>query len=210
MKPNLSISTKSEETLDRYVNVVKHFGADEANLKRRRAFLIMLLRELEKIPHDGQVYGALLEDKLGLFSQPELKHFYQTIAREFYWFWSNDTIRIQQIERGEGLTLNPFCITIGKSLADQHMDAQTYYMNHPNAALNDYHQHLVKNNIRDLGIRIQWAQTLMYTFKDFDQDSDIYRSAVDAVLNVIDNKTMRQSFLVVVRDFHKFWKTYAQ
>lgn len=205
MKPGI-ISQRSEDVLNTYIQVVENYGADVSNIKRRRAFLSMLLRDLEKIPNDGNVYGALLEEKLSLFAQPELKHFYQTIAREFFWFWSENTERISQMKRGEGLTLNPFCISITKPLSEQHMDAQVYYLNHPNDALNKYQNYLEEKDVPDIGVRVQWAQTLLYTFKDFDQDPDIYRSAVDAVLNVIDTKTMRQSFLVVVRDFYRFWK----
>lgn len=59
----------------------------------------------------------------------------------------------------------------------------------------------------DKAIRLQWAASLLFAFHDFEQADFTYRAAVDTLLNMIENRTMKQSFLVVVRDFHRFGRT---
>lgn len=199
-------SAGSKLALDNYLALLHNLGADESNLLRRKTFLTTLLRDLEKIPHDGHVYGTLVDEKLAVFTQPELKQFYQSTAREFYWFWSNDDEKIDAMYKGENITINPFTITIATPLEVVHQHAQAYYIAHPHPALNIYRQAMLEPS----NIRLQWAMSILYTFKDFEQEDYAYRAAVDALLNLINNRTMKQSLLVVVREFHKVWRNHRK
>lgn len=199
-----ALSLKSQQALDQYLALLHNLAADDSNLLRRKTFITALMRDLERIPHDGRVYGTMVDEKLNMFTQPELRHFYQITAREFYWFWSEDEQKIDAMYRGELISINPFTIVAALPLEDQHRAALAYYAEHPHKALNAYAAHLA--NSSDAGIRLQWASTLLYTFKDFDQEDFTYRAAVDTLLHLIDNRTMKQSFLVVVRDFHPVWQ----
>ena len=198
------LSLKSQQALDQYLALLHNLAADGSNLLRRKTFITSLMRELERIPHDGHVYGTLVEEKLNMFTQPELRHFYQITAREFYWFWSEDEQKIDAMYKGEVISVNPFTIVITLPLEEQHRAAQAYYSSVPNRALEAYKLHLL--NSAEANIRTQWACTLLYTFKDFEQEDFTYRAAVDTLLGLIDNRTMKQSFLVVVRDFHPVWQ----
>lgn len=199
-----ALSLKSQQALDQYLALLHNLAADDSNLLRRKTFITALMRELEKIPHDGRVYGTLVDEKLNMFTQPELRHFYQVTAREFYWFWSEDEQKIDAMYKGELISVNPFTIVTNLPLEDQHRAAQTHYTEHPNKALDAYRKHLA--NSSEAAIRTQWASTLLFTFKDFEQEDYTYRAAVDTLLGLIDNRTMKQSFLVVVRDFHPIWQ----
>ena len=197
------ISLKSQQAAEQYLALLHNLGADASNLLRRKTFLTTFLRDLEKIPHDGKVYGMLLDEKLSMFTQPELKHFYQITGREFYWFWSEDEERLAAMYRGELISVNPFTITTALSLEDLHAASKDYYAEHPHPALAAYSTHL--KNSQDEYIRLQWAQSLLYLFKEFEQEDFTYRASVDALVSMIENRTMKQSFLVVVRDFHPIW-----
>jgi hypothetical protein len=199
-----ALSLKSQQALDQYLALLHNLAADDSNLLRRKTFITALMRELERIPHDGRVYGALVDEKLNMFTQPELRHFYQITAREFYWFWSEDEQKIDAMYRGELISVNPFTIVAGLPLEEQHRAASDYYSAIPKKPLEAYATHLTKSP--DAAIRLQWATTLLYTFKDFDQEDFTYRAAADTLLNMMDNRTMKQSFLVVVRDFHPIWQ----
>lgn len=198
------LSLKSQQALDQYLALLHNLAADDSNLLRRKTFITALMRDLERIPHDGRVYGTLVDEKLSMFTQPELRHFYQITAREFYWFWSEDEQKIDAMYRGELISINPFTIVAALPLEEQHRVAQTYYTLTPNRPLDAYRTHLANSN--DAEIRLLWASTLLYTFKDFEQEDFTYRAAVDTLLHLIDNRTMKQSFLVVVRDFHPVWQ----
>ena len=198
------LSLKSQQALDQYLALLHNLAADDSNLLRRKTFITALMRDLERIPHDGRVYGTLVDEKLSMFTQPELRHFYQITAREFYWFWSEDEQKIDAMYRGELISVNPFTIVAALPLEEQHRVAQTYYTLTPNRPLDAYRAHLANSN--DAEIRLLWASTLLYTFKDFEQEDFTYRAAVDTLLHLIDNRTMKQSFLVVVRDFHPVWQ----
>lgn len=199
-----ALSLKSQQALDQYLALLHNLAADDSNLLRRKTFITALMRELEKIPHDGRVYGTLVDEKLNMFTQPELRHFYQVTAREFYWFWSEDEQKIDAMYKGELISVNPFTIVANLPLEDQHRAAQAHYAEHPSKALDAYRKHLA--NSSEAAIRTQWASTLLFTFKDFEQEDYTYRAAVDTLLGLIDNRTMKQSFLVVVRDFHPVWQ----
>ena len=199
-----ALSLKSQQALDQYLALLHNLAADDSNLLRRKTFITALMRELENIPHDGRVYGTLVDEKLNMFTQPELRHFYQVTAREFYWFWSEDEQKIDAMYKGELISVNPFTIVASLPLDDQHRAAQAYYSDHPSKALDAYRSHLT--NSSEAAIRTQWARTLLFTFKDFEQEDFTYRAAVDTLLGLIDNRTMKQSFLVVVRDFHPVWQ----
>lgn len=199
-------SASNQLALDNYLALLHNLGADESNLLRRKTFLTTLLRDLEKIPHDSRVYGILVDEKLAMFTQPELKHFYQSTAREFYWFWSNDDEKVDAMYRGEYITVNPFTITLTESLEDLHRIAQEYYAAHPHPALDAYRRTMTEPS----NIRLQWAMSILYAFKDFEQEDYAYRASVDALLNLINNRTMKQSLLVVVRELHKVWKSHKK
>lgn len=199
-----ALSVKSQQALDQYLALLHNLAADDSNLLRRKTFITTLMRDLERIPHDGRVYGILVDEKLNMFTQPELRHFYQITAREFYWFWSEDEQKIDAMYRGELISVNPFTIVATLPLEDQHRAALAYYASTLNKPLAMYKTHLA--NSSDSSIRLQWASTLLYTFKDFEQEDYTYRAAVDTLLNLIDNRTMKQSFLVVIRDFHPVWQ----
>lgn len=198
-----ALSQKSQIALDQYLALLHNLAADDSNLLRRKTFITTLMRELERIPHDGRVYGTLVDEKLGMFTQPELRHFYQVTAREFYWFWSEDEQKIDAMYKGELISVNPFTIVSKLPLEELHRAAMVFYADHPSQAVAAYQKHLV--NSAEANIRMQWASTLLYTFKDFEQEDYTYRAAVDTLLGMIDNRTMKQSFLVVVRDFHPVW-----
>lgn len=199
-----SLSIKSQQALDQYLALLHNLAADDSNLLRRKTFITALMRDLERIPHDGRVYGTLVDEKLNMFTQPELRHFYQITAREFYWFWSEDSEKIDAMYKGELISVNPFTIVATLPLEEQHRAAQNFYAATPNRPMEAYETHLA--NSSDAAIRLQWASTLLFTFKDFEQEDFTYRAAVDTLLNLIDNRTMKQSFLVVVRDFHLIWQ----
>lgn len=198
------LSLKSQQALDQYLALLHNLAADDSNLLRRKTFITALMRELERIPHDGRVYGTLVDEKLSMFTQPELRHFYQVTAREFYWFWSEDEQKLAAMYKGELISVNPFTIVPTLPLEEQHRAALAFYAATPNKPLDAYAEYL--GNSTEAAIRMQWASTLLYTFKDFDQEDFTYRAAVDTLLNLIDNRTMKQSFLVVVRDFHPVWQ----
>lgn len=204
MSKNLSL--KSQQALDQYLALLHNLAADDSNLLRRKTFITTLMRELERIPHDGHVYGTLVDEKLAMFTQPELKHFYQVTAREFYWFWSEDEQKIDAMYKGELISVNPFTIVPNFSLDELHSIAQNYYNVHRHPALVAYLEHLNHIHSNESNIRMQWASNILYAFKDFDQEDFTYRAAVDTLLNLMDNRTMKQSFLVVVRDFHPIWR----
>lgn len=203
-----ALSLKSQIALDQYLALLHNLAADDSNLLRRKTFITTLMRELERIPHDGRVYGTLVDEKLSMFTQPELRHFYQVTAREFYWFWSEDEQKIDAMYKGELISVNPFTIVPKLPLEELHRAAAAFYDEHPHPALSAYEKHLVTS--AEASIRMQWASTLLYTFKDFDQEDFTYRAAVDTLLGMIDNRTMKQSFLVVVRDFHPVWNKTRQ
>lgn len=199
-----ALSLKSQQALDQYLSLLDNLAADPSNLLRRKTFITALMRDLEQIPHDGRVYGTMVDEKLSMFTQPELRHFYQITAREFYWFWSEDEQKIDAMYRGELISVNPFTIVSPLPLEEQHRAAHDFYAANPSKALEGYTAHLTSSS--DAKIRLQWASTLLFTFKDFEQEDFTYRAAVDTLLNLIDNRTMKQSFLVVVRDFHPIWQ----
>lgn len=199
-----ALSLKSQQALDQYLALLHNLAADDSNLLRRKTFITALMRDLERIPHDGRVYGTLVDEKLNMFTQPELRHFYQVTAREFYWFWSEDSEKIDAVYKGELISVNPFTIVATLPLEEQHRAAKNFYAATPNRPLDAYEAHLVDSG--DADIRLQWASTLLFTFKDFEQEDFTYRAAVDTLLNLIENRTMKQSFLVVVRDFHPVWQ----
>lgn len=199
-----ALSLKSQQALDQYLALLHNLAADDSNLLRRKTFITALMRDLERIPHDGRVYGTLVDEKLSMFTQPELRHFYQVAAREFYWFWSEDSEKIDAMYKGELISVNPFTIVATLPLEDQHRAAQAFYAATPSRPLDAYQTHLTGSS--DADIRLQWASTLLFTFKNFEQEDFTYRAAVDTLLNLIENRTMKQSFLVVVRDFHPVWQ----
>lgn len=203
------LSLKSQRALDQYLALLHNLDADESNLLRRKTFVTTLMRELERIPHDGKVYGTLVDEKLAMFTQPELKHFYQVTAREFYWFWSEDEKKIDAMYQGELISVNPFTIVLDTVLEDLHSLASNHYQKTPHTALESYKKHLGHlHTPQDSKMRMQWASSLLYTFKDFVQEDFTYRAAVDTLINAMESRTMKQSFLVVVRDFHSHWRTH--
>jgi len=197
------INFKTQQLLDLYLSLLSKLGADESNLLRRRTFIITLMRDLEKIPYDAKVYGTLVEEKLSLFTQPELKRFYKVTAREFWWFLSGDNLRIEAMYRGELISVNPFVINIEVTLDDLHQQAENYYLSNIDPCIIAYHKKISGQS--DSASRIQWAKTILFILKDFEQADYTYRSAVDALANTIDSRTMKQSFLMVARDFHSVW-----
>ena len=199
------ISPKSQQALDQYLALLHKLGADDSNLLRRRTFITTLIHDLEKIPHDGRVYSTLVDEKLSMFTQIELRNFYQVTAREFYSFWTDDESRINaMMSGGDAISVNPFTITLNFSLDELHVRANAHFKEHPHPALMAYETHL--EDAADKAIRLQWAAFLLFAFHDFEQADFTYRAAVDTLLNMIENRTMKQSFLVVVRDFHPIWK----
>lgn len=194
----------TQAAMDQYLSLLHNLGADQSNLLKRRTFLTMIMMELERIPHDGAVYGALVEEKLHMFTQPELRHFYQVTAREFFWFWSHDEERIAAMYEGRYISVNPFTITLHEDLETLHQKAREYFEAQPHPALTHYRAQV--QPLKDGSARAQWACTLLYTIKDFEQEDFTYRAAVDTLLHAIENLTMKKSFLVVVRDFHQFWQ----
>ena len=119
-------------------------------------------------------------------------------------FRLDDEERIAAMYEGRYISVNPFTVTLHEDLETLHQKAREYFEAHPHPALTHYRAQV--QPLKDGSARAQWACTLLYTIKDFEQEDFTYRAAVDTLLHAIENLTMKKSFLVVVRDFHQFWQ----
>lgn len=191
--------------IDTYLSVLEKLGASEPNLLRRRTFLSALLRDLSRLPHTERVYGAVVDARVQAFGQPEMRHFFKTSAREFYTFWIDDQSQISAFVSGSAhLLVEPVHIHLPLPLSDIQLLADQWFADKHSAALSAYSDS-VKAQANHTDIRLQWARLILYAFREFDQDPDMFRAAVSAISDAFATNVERESFLVVVREFYPLW-----
>lgn len=194
--------------LSMYLGLLASKGATVGNLIRRKTFLTMLLRELEKFPATEKVYGALVEEKLKSFGQEELRHFFQVTAREFYWFWTDDKEKVSAYRSGsEQIAVNPFRIHLVNTLNELQKMADEHFDTKPHESLTAYYDALGKND-KKASVRLPLARVLLYVFRNFDQQSDMFRAAVTAISEKYESTVGREGFLFIAREFYPIWAKY--
>lgn len=204
---NTSTMTPSQRALEKYLNILETMNANAANLNRRRAFLGALLKELDKLPHTEKVYGAVVDERLKSFAQEETRHFFQTTARDFYYFWMLDDVKIKEMIDREELSVVPFRINVPGPLTDIISISNSYYETKPATSVNKYREMLESKNdpFCNLDIRLSWVKMVLYVLAEFEPTPDNFRAASEALSLKFDTNVQRQSFFVVIREFYPFW-----
>lgn len=197
--------TPSQKALEKYLGILESMGANEANLNRRRAFLGALLKELDKLPHTEKVYGAVVDERLKSFSQEETRHFFQTTARDFYYFWMQDDAKIKELIDKEELSVVPFRITVPGPLDEVQVTARAYFEAKPSVAVGAYHSMLEEKAESNIDTRLDWVKLVLYIMAEFDPTPDNFRAATEAISLKFESNVQRQSFFVVIREFYPFW-----
>lgn len=203
---DITTLTVSQKALEKYLDLLDTMGANEANLNRRRAFLGALLKELDKLPHTEKVYGAVVDDRLKAFSQEETRHFFQTTARDFYYFWMQDDAKIKEMVDREELSVVPFRITVPGPLDEVQITARAYFESKPSMAVLNYQNMLTEKGEKNIEIRLDWVKLVLYVMAEFDPTPDNFRAATEAVSLKFESNVQRQGFFVVIREFYPFWK----
>ena len=199
--------TPSQIALEKYLGILDNMGANEANLNRRRAFLGALIKDLDKLPHTEKVYGAVVDERLKSFSQEETKHFFQATARDFYYFWMQDDVKIKELVDSEEISVLPFRISIPGPLDEAQITANTYFEAKQTQSIIDYQTALDSKNdpYSNNNTRLDWAKLIVYILSEFEATPDNYRAAVEAIAAKFESNVQRQSFFVVVREFFTYW-----
>lgn len=205
MEKTIQTNKASFPELELYLALLEEKGAVEGNLIRRRTFLNMLLKDLQNLPATEKVYGALVEEKLRSFGQEELRHFFQVTAREFYWFWIGDSAKIEQYVNGtEKISVNPFRIQLNETLEELQVQADAHFINTLHPALVAYAGVLGRDQ-KKASARLQVARLLLYVFREFDQQPDMFRAGVSALADKYTSAVAKESFLFIVREFYPVW-----
>ena len=80
---------REQEALEAYIRLLQNKGAIPDMLQRRKVFLQQLMPLLSKKPSDGGVYRDTVETLLDSLDKADWP-LYQTVAREYYPFWTKD------------------------------------------------------------------------------------------------------------------------
>lgn len=205
------MSQLDQETkaLNAYLQLLSNKGADEANLARRRDFLLKLIPLLKQYASDGVHYREEVDLLLKQVDKAQWP-FYINVAREYFHFWTDDIKAIAAMHASGGYEVAPVMAEVPTETLKQiwkNLDkekfsvAELWPLKAYTAALREEgaEQGVVET-------RAKMVKLLLVRLRDVEEkDGKHYRNAVDSTMPLFVMKETRYFFQVVVREFFYFW-----
>jgi len=195
--------------LNAYLKLMSNKGADDANIARRKEFLLRLIPLLAGKALQVEIYRTHVDQLLKL-SDKTLHPFFMGVAHEYQRFWINDIKAIAALHSSGGFNVAPKVApvpiesleTLWKTVEKEQFSVTEKW------PLKAYASALREEGASQdvVETRSRLVKLLLLRLREVDgKDGDHYRAAAHALLPLFELKDTRSMFLAVVREFYYFW-----
>lgn len=211
LPPGLLMTNPNHEqdAINAYLKLMEKMGADSANLKSRKDFLLRLATLIGGQPRDGEIYREAVDETLQKMNKAEWP-FYLGVSREYYRFWTDDIKAIAALHASGSYRIAPLASAFANAdlqdlwnnLDRQQLEiAEKWALKAYSAALR--HEGAEQSLV---DTRAKLVKLLLVRLREStEKDGKSYQAAVDALIPLFSMKETRRLFMVVVREFFYFW-----
>lgn len=205
----LNVGVEVIAAIEAYINSLVAKGASEQCILDSKQFLAKLAQNIAFIPADGALYRQVVD---GLLSDAAIENraFNIQLAREFYAFWVNQNTLAAEISEAHTAVTDTHkeeLVTLWNNIE------QEFFSDDETRPLTTYTDFMRRVGVseRDVYIRQKIAKFLTVELRcDDNNPEDTYRDAINRTQHLFLKPDLKAFFLVVSREFYRFWIDHTQ